>query len=79
MKVYIIKWFDYSADGCSSEQYINKGFANKKDAISFKSKLEKGKLDDEYGCDNGAELEEYDIPISKKGILYAINEFNRTI
>ena len=79
MKIYIVKWFDYTADGCSSEQWINKGFANKKEAISFKSKLEKGKLDDMYGCDNGANIEVHDIPISKKGILYAINKFNEAI
>jgi hypothetical protein len=79
MKIYIVKWFDYTTNGCSSEQWINKGFANKKEAISFKSKLEKGKLNNEYGCEHEADLEVHDIPISKKGILYAINEFNRTI
>tara|TARA_R100000781_G_C4073610_1_gene125331 strand:- start:959 stop:1198 length:240 start_codon:yes stop_codon:yes gene_type:complete len=79
MKIYVVKWFDYSTDGCSSEQYLNKGFANKKEALSFKSKLEKGKLNDEYGCDNGANLEVHNIPISKKGILFAINYFNQAI
>tara|TARA_R100000458_G_scaffold26928_1_gene24426 strand:- start:268 stop:507 length:240 start_codon:yes stop_codon:yes gene_type:complete len=78
MKIYIVKWFDYTSDGCSSEQYLNKGFTSKKEAISFKRKLEKGELDNEYGCEHGADLELYDIPISKKGILFAINHFNQT-
>tara|TARA_R100001443_G_scaffold64352_1_gene73893 strand:- start:822 stop:1061 length:240 start_codon:yes stop_codon:yes gene_type:complete len=79
MKIYVVTWFDCNADGCSGEQYINKGFANKKEAVSFKSKLERGKLDDEYGCENGADLQMYEIPISKKGILFAINNFNQAI
>ncbi len=77
MKIYVVNWFDYS-EGQGSEQWINKGFANKKQAISFKSKLERGKLDDEYSCME-ANLETHEIPISKKGILYAINHFNKAI
>ena len=69
MTIYIIK--------DNSFTYANiptvKAFANKKKAISYKSKLNRSlKKTNKYyeGC---IELETYAIPISKKGIINAIN------
>lgn len=80
MKIYIIKDKSFKVDNIHLPNYpIIKAFANKKKAISFKSKLNRAlKKNNNYyeGC---TELETYDIPISKKGIINAINSINLSL
>lgn len=58
------------------DKWINKAFANKKTAVSFRSKLKRADIDDKYFNENGESiLRVIDLPISKKGIISAINEY----
>ena len=73
MKIYIIKDKSFKVDNIHLPNYpIIKAFANKKKAISFKSKLNRA-------LKKNTELETYDIPISKKGIINAINSINLSL
>lgn len=78
MKIYIVKW--YNAD--KVPQYNTMGFANKKEAVSFRSKLMRERKKYLKGIDTGALFVahrpvdhpvEIDIPISKTGLLTAFN------
>ena len=69
MKIYIIK--DTSLHQ-HNETFI-RAFANKKKAISFKSKLTRGIKKAYRYYDGCIKLQIHDIPISKKGILTAVN------
>lgn len=73
MKIYIVNFWDNSEDGDTN---ISKAFANKKTALSFISKFKKATYDDIYYNECGDyTLREIDLPISKKGLLAAINEY----
>ena len=37
MKIYIVEWYDVNAAGL----FLKRGFVNKKEAVSFRSKLNK--------------------------------------
>jgi hypothetical protein len=76
MKIYIVDWYD--VDGTPSA-YQRRGFVNKKEAVSFRSKLnrnfKKGELylADEKASEAVPPISVKDIPISKKGLLRAFN------
>ena len=72
MKIYIIKDKSFA----HSNSAIIKAFANKKHAISFKSKLNRYLKKTNNYHDGCTELEIHNIPISKKGIINAINHIN---
>ena len=76
MKIYIVKWYDEDADNC----FKNRGFVNKKEAVSFRSKLnrayKKGCHDESLDSKADAfvdPVEVIDMPISKKGLIKAFN------
>ena len=77
MKIYIVEWYD--VDGSPSPFQI-KGFVNKKEAVSFRSKLnrayKKGCHDESLDSKADAfvdPVEVIDMPISKKGLIKAFN------
>lgn len=74
MKIYIVEWYDVHAQG----QWLKRGFVNKKEAVSFRSKLNRTyrKGEDLAGekADRFVEpVSVIDIPISKKGLIKAFN------
>ena len=69
MKVYIVKDWGYSQN-----RIFNKGFANKRQAQSYKSNYVKGlKFRGVEVPSSRVVIETVEIPITKKGILKAIN------
>ena len=83
MKIYIVHFQDNAED---QDRDICKAFANKKTAVSFISKCKRDKRanrsllgisDDQYfnSFTYSYSLREIDIPISKKGLLQAINNY----
>ena len=70
MKIYIVR----NKVNIYPFEDIKKGFANKKDAVSFRSKINRDVKNnlDTY-CKGCITLETKEIPISKKGILTSIN------
>ena len=70
MRIYIVK--DSSLN--ESNETLIRGFANLKKAKSFKSKLSRGIKKANRYYDGCITLETKEIPISKKGILTAIND-----
>lgn len=73
MKIYIVHFEDNAED---QDRNICKAFANKKAAISFISKCKRAERDDQYFnfCKDFS-LREIDLPISKKGLLDAVNYY----
>ena len=69
MKIYIIKDKSFTVANIPTV----KAFANKKKAISFKSKLNRSLKKSNNFYEGCTDLEVYEIPISKKGIINAIN------
>ena len=67
MKVYIVKWENPKENNANQI----KGFANKKSAISFKSHVKRGLISHYEGRE--PVIETIEIPITKKGLLKAIN------
>ncbi len=67
MKIYVVKWENPK----EKNSHQIKGFANKKSAISFKSHVKRGLISYYEGIDPIIDIIE--IPITKKGILKAIN------
>ena len=77
MKIYIVEWYD--VNGVPSP-LKNRGFVNKKEAVSFRSKLnrayKKGCHDESLDSKADAfvdPVEVIDMPISKKGLIKAFN------
>tara|TARA_R100000655_G_scaffold31221_2_gene62690 strand:- start:295 stop:537 length:243 start_codon:yes stop_codon:yes gene_type:complete len=79
MKIYIVNWYD--VDGHPSPLQ-NRGFVNKKEAVSFRSKLNKTfkKGEDYISPTDDSKANRFvdpvsviDIPISKKGLIRAFN------
>ncbi len=72
MKIYIVNYTKINnQNGCLIETH--KGFLNKKDAVSFESKVRRGLIDGTHKGLTYESLIEKNIPKTSKGIISAIN------
>jgi len=72
MKIHIVKFTKIDPrNGCFVKTH--KGFLNKKDAVSFESKVRRGLIDGAFKGLTYSSIIEKNIPANKTGILDAIN------